>query len=140
MRRLEGPEIVAYDVLDPSLAVRVRVQEVPVTPRGSSGMTIMRLILLKSDDDRTGTRKLLAHELVHVRQYAELGYFRFSYRYLRDYLRNLIRLRKHRPAYLAIEAEVQARAEADAWAVRHGLTKTRAEGRAVRGGTRTAQR
>lgn len=125
MRRLEGPELAAYDVLDPDLAARVRIQKVPVLPKGASGMTIMRLVLLKSDEDRTGTRKLLAHELVHVRQYAELGYLRFSYRYLRDYFRNLVRLRKHRPAYLAIDAEVQARAEADAWAVRHGLAKTR---------------
>ena len=125
MRRLEGPEIAAYDVLDPDLAKRVRLQKVPVLPRGSSGMTVMRLVLLKSDDDHGGTRKLIAHELVHVRQYAELGYLRFSYRYLRDYFRNLIEHRKHRPAYLAIAAEVEARAEADAWAIRHGLAKAR---------------
>ena len=125
MRRLEGPEIAAYDVLDPDLARRVRLQKVPVLPRGSSGMTIMRLVLLKSDDDHDGTRKLIAHELVHVRQYAELGYLRFSYRYLRDYFRNLIEHRKHRPAYLPIAAEVEARAEADAWAIRHGLAKAR---------------
>lgn len=125
MRRLEGPELAAYDVLERDLAVKVRIQKVPILPRGSSGMTIRYLILLKADDDRAGTRKLLAHELVHVRQYAELGYFRFSYRYLRDYFRNLIELRRHRPAYLAIGAEIEARTEADAWAVRHGLAKAR---------------
>ena len=125
MRRLEGPEIEAYDVLEPELAKRVRVQKVPVLPRGSSGMTIMRFVMLKSDDDRLGTRKLIAHELVHVRQYAELGYLRFSYRYLRDYFRNLVELRKHRPAYLAIPVEIEARAEADAWAIRHGFASVR---------------
>jgi hypothetical protein len=125
VRRLEGPELAAYDVLDRELAVKVRIQKVPILPRGASGMTIMNLVLLKSDEDRAGSRKLLAHELVHVRQYAELGYLKFSYRYLRDYVRNLIELRKHRPAYLAIGAEVEARAEADAWAVRHGRAKAR---------------
>lgn len=125
MRRLEGPELAAYDVLDPGLAARVRVQTVPVLPRGASGMTICNLVLLRSDQDRKGSRKLLAHELVHVRQYSELGYLRFTYRYLRDYARNLIRLRHHRAAYLAIPAEVQARDEADEWAVRHGLVKAR---------------
>jgi hypothetical protein len=125
VRRLEGPEIEAYDVLDPDLAARVRIQKVPVLPRGASGMTIMRLIMLRSDEDRRGTRKLVAHELVHVRQYAELGYVRFSYRYLRDYCRGLLRYRRHRRAYLAIPAEVQARAEADEWAVRHGQAKAR---------------
>ena len=38
------------------------------------------------DDVVDGTRKLLAHELVHVRQYHELGMVRFLARYLRDYL------------------------------------------------------
>jgi Domain of unknown function (DUF4157) len=125
VRKLEGPEIKAYDVLEPDLAARVRVQKVPVLPRGASGMTIMRLVMLRSDEDRRGSRKLLAHELVHVRQYAELGYVRFSYRYLRDYFRGLVRHRNHRRAYLAIAAEVQARVEADEWAVRHGLAKLR---------------
>ncbi len=123
MRRLEGPELLAYDVLDRDLATRVRIQKVPVLPRGSAGMTIMRLVFLLSDENRRGDRKLMAHELVHVRQYAELGYLRFSFRYLRDYFTNLIEMKNHRAAYLAIAAEVEARAEADEWAARHGLAK-----------------
>ena len=127
MRRLEGPEIAAYDVLDPALAAKVWIQKVPVLPRGASGMTIWRFVFLKSDDVRDGSRKLIAHELVHVRQYAELGYLRFSYRYLRDYFRNLWDLRRHRPAYLAIPAEIEARAEADEWAIRHGHARERGD-------------
>ena len=60
-------------------------------------------------------RAILAHELVHVRQYAEAGFVVFLTRYLRDYVRGLIRLRNHRRAYLAIPSEVEARAEARAW-------------------------
>ena len=66
MRRLEGPEIESYDVLSPELAERVRIVQVPVLPTGSSGMTIGRFVFLKSDDDHSGNRKLLAHELIHV--------------------------------------------------------------------------
>ena len=71
MRRLEGPELLAYDVLDPDLAKKVRILQVPVLPRGADGMTIGRWIFLKDDRDRSGDRQLLAHELVHVRQFAE---------------------------------------------------------------------
>lgn len=115
MRRLEGPEIEAYDLVDRALAERVRIQRVPVLPPGSSGMTIGRLILLRRDDDRSGTRELVAHELVHVRQYAEVGAIRFLATYLRDYGAGLVRLRRHRAAYLAIPAEREARAEAELW-------------------------
>lgn len=105
-------------MLDPALAARVRIVEVPVLPRGADGMTIGRWILLTDDRDQHGGRALLAHELVHVRQYAEAGYVRFSLRYLRDYALGLLRLRRLRAAYLAIPAEVEARTEAEAWKVR----------------------
>ena len=69
MRRLEDPELLAYDVLDPDLAKKVRILQVPVLPRGADGMTIGSWIFLKDDRDRSGDRQLLAHELVHVKQY-----------------------------------------------------------------------
>ena len=71
MRRLEGPELAAYDVVAPSLATTVRIQRVLFLTPGSSGMTVGRLVLLTRDDDRSGGRELIAHELVHVRQYHE---------------------------------------------------------------------
>ena len=114
MRRLEGPELTSYD-LEPDLAARVRIVRVPFLPSGSAGMTLGRFVLLTSDVDRSGERELLAHELVHVRQYAEAGFVVFLARYLRDYVRGLVRLRNHRQAYLAIPTEVEARAEARAW-------------------------
>ena len=116
MRRLTPAEIAGYDLVPPEIARRARVQKVPVLTPGVDGMTLGRLILLRRDDDRSGRRVLLAHELVHVEQYAELGTARFLWRYLREYVRNLWRLRNHRQAYLAISLEAEARAEAARWA------------------------
>lgn len=119
MRRLEGPELLGYDLIDPALAERVRIFRVPILPPGASGMTIGRFIFLRSDVNRDGTRELLAHEMVHVRQYAEQGLVGFLARYLRDYLRGLWTHRHHRAAYLAIPAEVEARDEARRWKLLH---------------------
>ena len=114
-RRLTPAELAAYDVLPRTLAERVRVQRVPVLAPGASGMTIGRWVFVTSDTDRSGTRKLLAHELVHVRQWHELGAPRFLVRYLASYARQLVRHRSHRRAYRAIGLEVEAYDEADTW-------------------------
>ena len=102
-----------------ALARRVRVQRVPVLSPGSAGMTLGRLILLRKDGTRNGTSQLLAHELIHVRQYYERGVGRFLFRYLTEYLRNLLRTRSHRTAYHKISFEQQAYAEAESWTTRH---------------------
>ena len=68
MRMLEPAELAAYDLIDRQLAARVRIVRVPMLPPGASGMTVGRFVFLTRDDDRTGRRELLAHELVHVRQ------------------------------------------------------------------------
>ena len=115
MRRLTPQEIAAYDLVPADLARRARVQKVPLLAPGSHGMTVGRLILVLRDDDRSGKRTLLAHELVHVEQYADLGIIRFLRRYVREYFANLWRLRNHRQAYLAISFEAAARAAADRW-------------------------
>ena len=119
MRRLEGPELVAYDLIAWELAAQVRIQKLPFLAPGASGMTIGRLVLLRSDVDRSGNRELIAHELVHVRQYEEAGgVVRFLRGYLRDYVVQLRIHRRHRPAYLAIPAEAEAREHARQWARR----------------------
>ena len=115
MRRLTPQEIAGYDLVSPELARRARVQRVPLLAPGMHGMTVGRLILVLRDDDRSGQRVLLAHELVHVEQYAKLGRARFLWRYVREYAANLLRLRNHRQAYLAISFEVEARAAAERW-------------------------
>ena len=119
MRRLTPQEIAGYDLVPPKIARRVRVQRVPVLAPGIQGMTLGRLVLLLRDDDRSGRRVLLAHELVHVEQYAELGTARFLWRYVREYVSNLLRLRNHRQAYEAISFEAEARAATDRWAAQY---------------------
>lgn len=116
MRRLTPQEIAAYDLVPADLARRARVQRVPLLAPGSHGMTVGRLILVLRDDDRSGKRTLLAHELIHVEQYADLGIIRFLLHYVREYFVNLWRLRNHQQAYLAISFEAAARAAAARWA------------------------
>lgn len=118
MRRLTTTELDAYDVLPRALATRVRIQRVPFLAPGSSGMTIGRFVFLRNDGLFDGSRKIIAHELVHVRQVSELGLLRFLARYLMGYARALVKLRRHRAAYCAIPFEVQAYAEADEWLLR----------------------
>jgi hypothetical protein len=118
VRRLTEAELDAYDVLPRALATRVRIQRFPFLAPGANGMTFGRFVLLRNDGIYDGSRKLIAHELVHVRQYYELGFLRFLVRYLRDYLRGLGRLRRHRAAYLAISFEQRAYEEADEWLAR----------------------
>ena len=115
MRRLTPQEIAGYDLVSADLARRARVQKVPVLSPGMHGMTLGRLILVLRDDDRSGRRVLLAHELVHVKQYAESGAVRFLRRYVREYFVNLWRLCSHRQAYEAISFETEARAAAARW-------------------------
>lgn len=121
MRSLSAVELVAYDHVPAAVAARVRVQRVPVLASGADGMTLGRLVLVRTDGmaDRTGRRQLLAHELVHARQWTDLGVAGFLSAYLRAYAANLVRLRRHRAAYLAIPLEEEARAEAARWARRH---------------------
>ena len=116
MRRLNPQEIASYDLVPADIARRARVQKVPVLAPSAHGMTLGRLILVLRDDDRSGRRTLLAHELVHVEQYAQLGTVRFLRRYLREYFVSLWRLRSHGQAYLAISLEAEARAAAARWA------------------------
>lgn len=55
---------------------------------------------------------LIFHELVHARQWRNLGISGFSYRYLRDYLAGRLRGEGHWLAYMNISLEKAAREEA----------------------------
>lgn len=123
MRRLTAQEIAAYDLVSPDLARRVRVQRVPLLAPGVHAMTVGRFICVLRDDDRSGRRALLAHELVHVEQYAELGTMRFLRRYFAEYARNLWHLRSHRRAYEAISLEAEARTATTRWALRANVSE-----------------
>jgi hypothetical protein len=116
-RSLSAVELRAYDHIPTKALARARLHKVRWLASGAHGMTLGRHVLLvRGHEDKP---VLLAHELVHVRQYAERGRIRFLAHYLLDYGRNLVRLRNHREAYLAIPTEVEARAEAKRWAEAH---------------------
>lgn len=122
VRTLTDAEWRAYRHIPPAVATRVRIVRVPVLFAGADGMTLDRFVLLRRDDpgDRTGERELLAHELVHAVQWAELGVARFLWRYVAAYVRNRRRLGRHRDAYLAIPFEEEAREAAARWAASLG--------------------
>ena len=61
------------------------------------------------NDADAETLALLAHELVHVRQYRELGAWRFRWAYLREYLAGRLAHLGHEGAYRNISFERAAR-------------------------------
>lgn len=87
--------------------IRARIVRVPWLAPGSSAMTLGRWILVRPGYE--SDEALLAHELVHVRQWRELGGLPFLREYLGAYWRERRRGRGHREAYLAIPFEVEAR-------------------------------
>ena len=81
MRRIEGD----FPLVPPADVARARIVDVPWLTPGVAAMTLGRVILLRRD--HAGDEALLAHELVHVRQWRELGVARFLWRYLGAYAR-----------------------------------------------------
>ncbi len=114
-RRLNEIELEAYDVLPRDLARTVRIHRVRALPGGYAGMTLGRHVLLARAVDEDGTSALLAHELVHVRQWADQGLAGFSARYLSSFGRGLAHHRRWGRAYRDVEAEREAREETTAW-------------------------
>lgn len=75
--------------------------------RGTAATTLGRWIVIRRE--LVGDRPLVAHELVHVRQWREQGIIGFLRRYLADYLRGRRSGLDHDAAYRAIPFEVEAR-------------------------------
>ena len=104
-------------LIDPIQPDAVRVRRAPKPMRRLWGRDIHAMTLgntifldptmLGAVSGRTGV--LLVHELVHVRQWQDMGVVRFLWRYLSSYLRGLFQGLGHRGAYLAIPLEVEAR-------------------------------
>ena len=96
---------------------RVLVRPAPrfltrVWARGVGAMTLPRGIyvapaLLHGDPETLA--RLVRHELVHVRQWRELGMLRFLWRYLTEYIRGRLAGRSHVQSYLDISLEREAR-------------------------------
>ncbi len=114
-RTLTTAEVDDYDHLARGLLERVRLVRTNLLPPQADGLTIGRWVFLRGDRIQRSANTLLAHELVHVRQFAEMGAIAFLSTYVREYLVNLWRLRNHHQAYLAISLEVEARAVAAEW-------------------------
>lgn len=81
-------------------------------PEGIVAMTFRQLILvdpdlLRGDPVRLG--RVTVHELVHVRQFHDLGLLEFLRRYLGDYLRGRWSGLSHSEAYRSIGLEEEAR-------------------------------
>ena len=89
---------------------RARLVVVPLLTPRVAGMTVGHWVLLRRGHEHD--LGLLAHELVHVRQWRELGAVRFLWRYLGSYARGRLRGLRHRDAYAAIPFEREARVTA----------------------------
>lgn len=86
---------------------KVRVVPVRWLPAGVAGMTLRRTVLVLRE--HIGDQSLLAHEMVHVRQWEKLGVVRFTWQYLSAYAAGRLRGDSHHQAYRAIPLEVEAR-------------------------------
>ncbi len=75
-------------------------------PPGASAITLGRYVLIRPEAQRSA--RLRRHELVHVRQWRELGVVGFLVRYLGAYLRWRLRWYPHWAAYRRIPLEIEA--------------------------------
>jgi hypothetical protein len=107
VRSLTGDERAGFGHVPDRDLARARLVVVPWLSPGTSAMTLGRFVLIRRghEDDRP----LLGHELVHVRQWRELGVARFLAQYLTAYARGRARGLGHWDAYLAIPLEREAR-------------------------------
>jgi hypothetical protein len=119
----------ASDLLGPLDRPELRVRLLPIVPeqvevrfrpdwskwlwpRWAAAMTLPWGIYLRPDQadaDPEALGRLIAHELVHARQWKTHGLVGFLGHYLTDYLRGRLRRLNHREAYRAISMETEAR-------------------------------
>lgn len=70
-------------------------------------MALFPFIVLRNKQQQQD-KKLINHEQIHLRQQLELLVLPFYFLYLLNYLINLIRFKKHYPAYFNIRFEREA--------------------------------
>ena len=126
-RWLDPLEIEDFHHVTNEVLGRVRLIRTNLLPPAADGMTLGRFVFLRDDHITNTGSTLLAHELVHVRRFAEMGALRFFSAYLGAYFSNLRRLRNHRQAYLEIPLEQEARAVAADWKVSKRMEKPSTE-------------
>jgi hypothetical protein len=106
MRRLGPMERLAFRHVPSKDRRRAWIAMVPWLPAGTAGMTLGPLILVRRGHL---DRSLIAHELVHVNQWRELGVVRFLFEYVGFYLRGRWRGLGHWDSYREIPLEISAR-------------------------------
>ncbi len=101
---------------DPGRRRRIRREEGcwiwvggPVPP-GAAAITLGRLVIVRRR--AAGDKRLMRHELVHVRQWRELGAVGFLVSYLGAYFGERRRGHSHWEAYRRIPLEMEAEREA----------------------------
>lgn len=77
---------------------------------GAAATTLGRFVFVRPES--VGSKRLIRHELVHVRQWRVLGVPGFLRRYLGAYLRWRLRRYPHWAAYRRIPLEIEADWEA----------------------------
>ena len=77
---------------------------------GADATTLGRFVFVR--ERAVDSRRLIRHELVHVRQWRRLGVAGFSVRYLGAYLRWRVRRYPHWAAYRRVPLEIEADWEA----------------------------
>lgn len=77
----------------------------PVPPQADA-ITLGRTVIVR--ERAAANRGLMAHELVHVRQFIDMGPVRFALKYLGSYLRFRLNGYGHMAAYRRIPLEVEA--------------------------------
>lgn len=108
-------EIDAYDLVPDWVARRAKLVRIPWLPGPYRGMTIGTLILMRGDLLDRGINRVVAHELVHVRQYMEYGKLGFWFRYLKDFFTLYIGAWDWDNAYRSIGFEAEAYALDREW-------------------------
>lgn len=114
-RELTPSERIAYTHVRSSTIDRARVRSLGWLPGQFKGITLGRTMFLTTREPTDGTSTLIAHELVHVEQYSDRGWFGFLRWYLTDFARGLLAERNWMTAYRGVTAEVEARRTTQAW-------------------------
>lgn len=114
-RPLNEVELDSYDLVDRALAENVRIFKTLYIPGGFHGICLVNWIFFTRDVADDGKSALLAHELIHVRQWNERGVAGYLIWYLRSFGGCLRRHGRWMKAYNDIEAELEAKQEARDW-------------------------
>ena len=116
VRRITPAEAEVYrTVIAADLARKVWLVQLPAIPGPYSGLTIAKVVIIDRPLPPGTPSALLAHELVHVRQFHDQGILRFTLGYNKAFVAGLVTKRRWSKAYRAIPAEVEARSETTRW-------------------------